>query len=56
MAVKKLQNVEGALGTDGPLRNALRLGKTSCNSGQLRTARGAMYELEKGLELIKDWG
>ncbi len=53
MAVKKLQGVKGALGKNGPLRNALRLGKKSCEPGELNTARGAMYELEKALELIE---
>ena len=53
MAVAKLKDVKGALGKNGPLRNALRLGKKSCEPGELNTARGAMYELEKGLELIE---
>jgi len=54
MAVEKLQNVEGALGTNGPLRNVLEFGKKGSGVGNLGTARGAMYELEKGLELIKN--
>jgi len=53
VAVKKLKNVKGALGTNGPLRNALKLGKKSCEPGELNTARGAMYELEEALELIE---
>jgi len=53
MAVEKLKNVKGALGTNGPLRNALRFGKKTCGSGKLGTARGAMYELEKALALIE---
>jgi len=53
MAVKKLKDVKGALGTNGPLRNALKFGKKIYESGKLGTARGAMYELEKALELIE---
>jgi len=53
IAVEKLKNMEGTLKTNGPLRNALRFGKKSCNPGHLNTARGAMYELEKALELIE---
>jgi len=53
IAVKKLKDIKGALGTNGPLRNALRFGKKSCEPGELNTARGAIYELEKALELIE---
>ncbi len=53
MAVEKLQNVKGALGTNGPLRNALEFGKKGSEVGHLGTARGAMYELEKAFELIE---
>jgi len=53
IAVKKLQNVEGALEINGPLRNVLMFGKKGSDVGHLNTARGSMYELEKALELIE---
>ncbi|MGB8367451.1 MAG: hypothetical protein WCD44_03775, partial [Candidatus Babeliales bacterium] len=53
MAVEKLYNVKGALGKNGPLRNVLECGTKGCElKGTLGTARGAMYELEKALELM----
>jgi len=54
IAVEKLYSVKGALEKNGPLRNVLECGKKGCDlKGTLSTARGAMYELEKALELIK---
>lgn len=57
--LKKLQraydlfkDTPGAMG-DGPLGRILRCGtKTAVKEGTLGTARGAMYELEKALDLI----
>ncbi|MGB8367611.1 MAG: hypothetical protein WCD44_04595 [Candidatus Babeliales bacterium] len=54
MAVEKLYNVKGALEKNGPLKNVLECGTKGCElKGTLGTARGAMYELEKALELME---
>jgi hypothetical protein len=62
-AIERLKNIPGALTKDGPLFKALEFGKkmemlpepltiTQFNS-RLTTARGAMYEVEKALELLE---
>jgi hypothetical protein len=52
-AVKLFEKTPGALTKDGPLAKALEFGKASCGPGNLNTARGAMYELEKAVELVE---
>jgi hypothetical protein len=62
-AVERLKNVPGALTKDGALFKALEYGqkaevlidakKTLEIKGRLATARGAMYEVEKTLELME---
>ena len=52
-AIVLFQDVPGALGKDGPLRKVLEWGKLNLNDGNLSTARGALYELERAIELEK---
>ena len=62
-AIEKLKDIPGALTKDGPLFKALQYGikeelfadakAIAKYHAQLNTARGAMYEVEKALELIE---
>lgn len=62
-ALYKLQNIPGALTPDGPLYKVLEYGqkveiltdlqKIQKIKGRLSTARGAMYEVEKTMELME---
>jgi hypothetical protein len=52
-AIALFQDVPGALGKDGPLRKVLEWGKLGLNDGNASTARGALYELERAIELEK---
>ncbi|HEX4068696.1 MAG TPA: hypothetical protein VHX42_01235 [Candidatus Babeliales bacterium] len=62
-AIEKLKDIRGALTKDGPLFKALEYGqkeevfrdarKIAEIKGKLSTARGAMYEVEKALDLIE---
>lgn len=52
-AIKLFENMPSAMGKDGPLRKVLECGKKGGLPGELNTARGAMYELERAVELSK---
>jgi len=53
-AIDKFKNIPGALENNGPLLKVLELGKKGAKPGCLRTAHGAMYEIEAALELIEE--
>jgi len=52
-AVELFEHTPGALTKDGPLYKALEFGKKAVESADLSTARGAMYEVEKAVQLAE---
>jgi len=52
-AVNMFKNNPSAIAKDGPLTKLLECGKASESAGNLATARGAAYELEKAYDLAK---
>lgn len=49
--VDQLKDVPGAIGEDGPLQRVLTQGYKGAESGRLRAAKGAFYELEVAAKL-----
>ncbi len=52
-AIELFEHTPGALTKDGPLAKAVEFGRKGQIQGNLDTARGAMYELEKAVKLVE---